>query len=54
VKHAMKPVDPIVTGAYLQAETQIAALQPGAGLPMPELSTPAAAPAEATTETSAS
>ena len=54
VQHAMKPVDPMVTGAYLQAETQIAALQPGAGLPMPALSTPAEAPAEASSEPSAS
>jgi len=54
VKHAMKPVDPKVTGAYLQAETQIAALQPGAGLPMPALSTPAEAPAEPSSEPSAS
>ena len=55
VKHAMKPVEPIVTGAYLQAETQIAALQPGAGLPMPALSTPASAPAESpSTDSSAS
>ncbi len=54
VKHGMKPVDPMVTGAYLQAETQIAALQAGAGLPMPALSTPAEAPAEASSEPSAS
>ena len=54
VKHGMKPVDPMVTGAYLQAETQIAALQPGAGLPMPALSTPAEAAAEASSEPSAS
>ena len=54
VQHAMKPVDPMVTGAYLQAETQIAALQPGAGLPMPALSTPAEAPAEPSSEPPAS
>ena len=29
VEHAMTPVEPIVTGAYLNAETQIAALKPG-------------------------
>ncbi|MDG2215933.1 MAG: NAD(P)H-quinone oxidoreductase subunit K, partial [Synechococcus sp. cluster2_bin.235] len=32
---AMVPVEPIVTGAYLRAETQVAALAPGAGVPMP-------------------
>ena len=35
----MTPVEPIVTGAYLRAETQVAALKPGAGLPMPALET---------------
>ena len=35
----MTAVEPIVTGAYLNAETQIAALKPGAGLPMPALET---------------
>ena len=39
VAHAMAAVEPIVTGAYLRAETQVAALQPGAGLPMPALET---------------
>ena len=39
VEHAMTPVEPIVTGAYLRAETQVAALKPGAGLPMPALET---------------
>ena len=39
VEHAMTQVEPIVTGAYLRAETQVAALQPGAGLPMPALET---------------
>jgi NAD(P)H-quinone oxidoreductase subunit K len=34
VDHAMVPVEPIVTGAYLRAETQVAALAPGAGIPM--------------------
>jgi NAD(P)H-quinone oxidoreductase subunit K len=34
VDHAMVPVEPIVTGSYLRAETQIAALAPGAGVPM--------------------
>ena len=37
VAHAMTAVEPIVTGAYLRAETQVAALQPGAGFPMPAL-----------------
>nr|WP_191964916.1 NADH-quinone oxidoreductase subunit NuoB [Synechococcus sp. RSCCF101] len=36
VEHAMKEVAPEVTGAYLRAETQQAALAPGAGLPLPE------------------
>ena len=35
VDHAMIPVEPIVTGSYLRAETQVAALAPGAGVPMP-------------------
>ena len=35
VDHAMVPVEPIVTGSYLRAETQVAALAPGAGVPMP-------------------
>ena len=39
VEHAMTQVEPIVTGAYLRAETQVAALKPGAGLPMPALET---------------
>ena len=39
VAHAMTAVEPIVTGAYLRAETQVAALQSGAGLPMPALET---------------
>ena len=34
VPHQMKRVEPIVTGAYLSADTQKAALKPGAGLPM--------------------
>jgi NAD(P)H-quinone oxidoreductase subunit K len=34
VDHAMKAVEPIVTGAYLQAETQQAALAAAASLPM--------------------
>ncbi|CAE22067.1 putative respiratory-chain NADH dehydrogenase subunit [Prochlorococcus marinus str. MIT 9313] len=41
VPHHMKRVEPIVTGAYLSADTQKAALKPGAGLPMAaELNTP--------------
>ena len=43
VPHQMKAVEPIITGAYLQAETQRKALAAAAGLP---LATPAAAPAE--------
>ena len=55
VKHAMTPVEPIVTGAYLQAETQIAALKPGAGLAMPSLTDAANTAAEpASTESPAS
>ena len=34
VPHQMKRVEPIVTGAYLSADTQKAALKPGAGLPI--------------------
>jgi NAD(P)H-quinone oxidoreductase subunit K len=43
VPHQMKAVEPIITGAYLQAETQRKALAAAAGLP---LAAPAAAPAE--------
>lgn len=43
VQHQMKAVEPIITGAYLQAETQRKALAAAAGLP---LAAPAAAPAE--------
>ena len=51
----MTPVEPIVTGAYLQAETQIAALKPGAGLAMPSLATPTSTAAEpASSDSSAS
>ncbi len=34
IPHQMKRIDPIVTGAYLRAETQQAALAAAAGLPM--------------------
>ncbi len=34
VEHSMTVVEPIVTGAYLRAETQVAALAPGAGIPI--------------------
>ena len=34
VPHQMKRVEPIITGAYLSADTQKAALKPGAGLPI--------------------
>ena len=54
VKHAMAPVEPIITGAYLQAETQIAALKPGAGLAMPKLSDTAAASKTPVSDSSAS
>ena len=54
VKHAMTPVEPIITGAYLQAETQIAALKPGAGLTMPKLSDTAAASKTPVSDSSAS
>ena len=43
VPHQMKAVEPIITGAYLQAVTQRKALAAAAGLP---LAAPAAAPAE--------
>ena len=49
IPHQLKPVAPIITGAYLQAETQRAALAAAAGLPLttsassPE-SVPAATP----------
>lgn len=43
VQHQMKAVEPIITGAYLQAETQRKALAAAAGLP---LAAPAVAPAE--------
>jgi NAD(P)H-quinone oxidoreductase subunit K len=33
VAHQLRPVEPIITGAYLQAETQKAALAAAAGLP---------------------
>ena len=34
VPHQMKAVEPIITGAYLQAETQRKALAAAAGLPL--------------------
>jgi NAD(P)H-quinone oxidoreductase subunit K len=34
IPHQLKPVAPIITGAYLQAETQRAALAAAAGLPV--------------------
>jgi len=46
VPHQMKAVEPIITGAYLQAETQRKALAAAAGLPL-------AAPAAASAETAA-
>jgi NAD(P)H-quinone oxidoreductase subunit K len=48
ISHQMKQVEPIVTGAYLAAETQQAALAAAAGLPMAAtaaLTTKAPAPA---------
>ncbi|MBM5808834.1 MAG: NAD(P)H-quinone oxidoreductase subunit K, partial [Cyanobacteria bacterium M_surface_9_m1_291] len=45
VPHQMKAVEPIVTGAYLQAETQRKALEAAAGLPM-AAATPATVAAE--------
>jgi len=44
ITHQMKAVEPIVTGAYLQAETQQAALAAAAGLPMAADSIPSAIP----------
>jgi NAD(P)H-quinone oxidoreductase subunit K len=43
VPHQLKAVEPLVTGACLRAETQQAALAPGAGLPL-DLSQPASEP----------
>jgi NAD(P)H-quinone oxidoreductase subunit K len=40
VPHQLRPVEPLITGAYLSAETQKAALAAAAGLP---LATPSAA-----------
>ena len=34
VDHSMVPVEPIVNGSYLRAETQVAALAAGTGVPM--------------------
>jgi NAD(P)H-quinone oxidoreductase subunit K len=34
VPHQLKAVEPIVDGRYLRAETQVAALAAGAGLPV--------------------
>ena len=46
VAHQMKAVEPIITGAYLSAETQQRALAAAAGLPVDVATdTPAAAPA---------
>jgi len=53
VQHSMQRIDPAVTGAYLRAETQMAALKPGAGLAMPDLpaSQPESVPAADSTTT---
>ncbi|MEB3322122.1 MAG: NADH-quinone oxidoreductase subunit NuoB [Synechococcaceae cyanobacterium] len=48
VEHQLRQVEPIITGAYLRADTQRAALAAAAGLPIP-----AAAPAEAAPATPA-
>ncbi len=47
VQHAMQPIEPAVTGAYLRAETQVAALKPGIGLAMPAV--PSTKPSETAT-----
>jgi NAD(P)H-quinone oxidoreductase subunit K len=46
IPHQMKWVEPIVTGAYLRAETQKAALAAPAGLPLSVAASPAAITAE--------
>jgi NAD(P)H-quinone oxidoreductase subunit K len=51
ISHQMKQVEPIVTGAYLAAETQQAALAAAAGLPMAATTT--ATPATITAPTAA-
>jgi len=47
IPHQMKRIDPIVTGAYLRAETQQAALAAAAGLPM-AATVPSTTPASTT------
>jgi NAD(P)H-quinone oxidoreductase subunit K len=46
IPHQMKRVEPIVTGAYLRAETQEAALAAASGLPLSVAASPAAVIAE--------
>ena len=48
VPHRMVPVEPIVNGRYLRADTQKAALAAAAGLPLGALAAETAAPADAT------
>jgi NAD(P)H-quinone oxidoreductase subunit K len=51
VPHQFRAVEPIVTGAYLQAESQRAALAAAAGLPLrsaPAEALPVAAPPSST------
>ena len=48
VPHRLKPVEPIVDGRYLRAETQVAALAAAAGLPLEVAAAPAAIPASPT------
>ena len=50
IPHQMKRIDPIVTGAYLRAETQQAALAAAAGLPMGAAADTATVPAATATD----
>ncbi|MFN7229024.1 MAG: NADH-quinone oxidoreductase subunit NuoB [Synechococcaceae cyanobacterium] len=54
VPHQLRPVEPIITGAYLQAETQKAALAAAAGLPLGAAKADAQAVAAAPSPTPAS
>lgn len=54
VPHQLRPVEPIITGAYLQAETQKAALAAAAGLPLGAARADAQAVAAAPSPTPAS
>ena len=47
IPHRLRPVEPIITGAYLRADTQKAALAAAAGLPLAATPAEAAAPVPA-------